>query len=49
MPYRSATYTHHFPDKWAGNNGGILISKQTSMKATNSGTTTERWGRPLNK
>ena len=32
-------YTHHFPDKWAGYNGGKVI---TSIKATNSDTTTRR-------
>ena len=35
-------YTHHFPDKWAGYDGGKLISKQTSMKASNLGATTKR-------
>ena len=28
--------------KWTGYNGGKLISKQTSMKAMNSGATTKR-------
>ena len=30
------------PDKWAGYNGRKLISKQTLMKANNSGATTKR-------
>ena len=32
--------THHFPDKWAGHNLSY-ISKQTSIKATNSDATTK--------
>ena len=40
--YQSTTYTHHFPDKLAGYSLSSYISKQTSMKITNSGTTTER-------
>ena len=32
--------TEHFPDKQAGYNGGKCSSKQTSIKAINSGATT---------
>ena len=38
-PYRSTTYTHHFPG--AGHTGGKLTHKQTLMKVTNSGATTK--------
>ena len=42
VQYKSTTYTHHFSDKRAGYNGGKLISKHTSMKATNLGINTKR-------
>ena len=42
VPYKSTTYFQHFLDKRAGHNGGKLISKQTLMKAMNSGATTKR-------
>ena len=35
------TSTHHFPDKKVGYNGGKSISKQTLMKAMNSGANTK--------
>ena len=48
VPLRSTTYTHYFPDKRAGYNGGKLTSKQTLIKMTNSGTTIKD-DRPLIK
>ena len=43
MPSKSTTYTQHFPNKRTGYNEGTPISKQTLMKATNSGANTNRW------
>ena len=37
VPYRSITYTHHFPDKWMEVN--LSANKPALAKVTNSGTT----------
>ena len=42
MSYTTLQLILTIPDKWAGYNGGKLISKQTSMKAPNLGATTKR-------